>query len=103
MENSNRNTSQRRFEGEFIVDHRASPGNAKAPEGTLLERATFTCPHCHRIVLVEPLRTRQRHFCFKCDRYTCDTPGCVLECNNLWAFFEKERERLERELNVKEI
>lgn len=75
------NTSKRKFEGLLIVDHRESPG--VTPEqarghgpavgaGQLLETPTYTCVHCQRIVIMNPLRTRPRVYCQKCDDYTCD-------------------------------
>jgi len=72
--------SKRRHEGYLIVDHRASPGNALAPEGQVYETPTVTCSHCGSVVILSPTRTRPRHYCFKCDHYVCDKPVCVLEC-----------------------
>ena|SRR3990167_1683783 len=81
--------------GYLMIDHRDSPGVPEAlihaaiaagkpaplaGAGSLFEADTFTCAHCHAIVIKNPLRTRGRHYCAKCDRYVCDNPTCGLEC-----------------------
>ena len=75
-------------EGYLMVDHRASPGIpediARASgfdpkfcgEGKMFEAASLTCSHCKGVVVKNPLRTRERHFCVKCGgHYICD--GCA--------------------------
>jgi hypothetical protein len=76
---------KRQHEGGYlIIDHRASPGlpediarlsgfdPAMAGEGKLLEHSTLTCSHCKCAVVKNPLRTRAREYCPKCDHYVCD-------------------------------
>lgn len=46
------------------------------------ETKTFNCCHCRRTVLMNPERTRDRNLCHKHDLYTCDAPGCVLQCTD---------------------
>lgn len=70
--------------GYLILDHTNSPGftaaeSAKfglpaAPGGTILERDTVTCAHCHTVVVLNPERVRARAVCLKCASYICD--GC---------------------------
>lgn len=79
-------SSLRSREGYLLIDHRASPGVSEefvrasgksAPvvgEGQQLEAATMTCSHCHVQMIRNPLRTRERGYCMKCDHYVCD--GC---------------------------
>jgi hypothetical protein len=74
--------SKRSKEGYFMLDHRASPGltefhtwDAELPPGCgsgLFEAPTYTCSHCIRVVVIEPKRTRDRGFCFKCHHQVCD-------------------------------
>lgn len=69
-------------EGYFLVDHRDSPGmteeqthRAGMPVGAghgVFEAATYTCPHCSTVVIINPLRTRKREWCWSCDKYICD-------------------------------
>lgn len=66
--------------GELFIDHTNSPGTKEVPQGTTLTAPHFQCVHCERIVIMARDRTRDRHVCKKCMRYTCDTPGCVNEC-----------------------
>jgi ribosomal protein S27AE len=89
-------SSLRQKEGEFVLDHRASPGvdseyvrrverelHAQlpvVPEGALYETAIQTCSHCGAVVVMNPQRTRPRHYCAKCDHYVCDNPICVTDC-----------------------
>lgn len=45
------------------------------------EFKTLTCCHCNRVVVLNPERTRDRHHCYRCNHYVCDSPGCIDECN----------------------
>ena len=88
-------------EGYLIIDHRASPGltaeQAMAMgldpklmgEGKLMEAATLTCNHCFSVSIRNPLRTRERGHCRKCDSYICDNPACHVECNPFNAQLDK--------------
>lgn len=83
--------SKRSQEGYLLIDHRNSPGVprdlmrqagldlAGAP-GAVFESATITCCHCNTVVILNPLRTRPRGHCRKCDKYVCDNPACHVEC-----------------------
>lgn len=74
-------------QGYLMIDHRASPGLpedvARATgldpklcgEGKIFEAATLTCSHCKVAMVKNPLRTRERGHCRKCNHYICD--GCV--------------------------
>lgn len=73
-------SSLARHFGELVIDHTNSPGTKEVPEGTKLEVPHFQCVHCSANVIINPKRQRERHYCHKCDRYTCDSPGCVQEC-----------------------
>jgi hypothetical protein len=76
--------SQKAREGYILVDHRASPGFTReqaeqlhlpyeqVKEGAVFEAASLTCAHCKCAVLKNPLRTRERPHCFKCNHYICD-------------------------------
>jgi len=44
------------------------------------EVPTLTCAHCNNVVVLNPLRKRQRSWCAPCDQYICDSPGCNAEC-----------------------
>lgn len=81
---------KRQQEGYLTVDHRASPGIPEdlaralgydpkvVGEGKFFEAATLTCRHCRNAVVKNPLRTRERHSCFKCGDpapFICD--GCA--------------------------
>lgn len=45
------------------------------------EMHTLTCCHCNRVVILNPHRVRERHWCFKCDHYVCDAQYCIESCN----------------------
>ena len=57
--------SLRSLEGYLLVDNRCAGG-------ALNEFPTLTCSHCKAVMLVNPLRTRDRAFCRKCNHYVCD-------------------------------
>lgn len=71
--------------GYLFVDHRASPGLPEdvalaagydpklCREGKIYEADTMACSHCPNVVLKNPLRERERHYCAKCSgHYICD-------------------------------
>jgi hypothetical protein len=76
--------SQKSREGYILLDHRASPGFTEeqartlnlpyeqTKEGAMFEAASLTCAHCKCAVIKNPLRTRERAHCFKCNHYICD-------------------------------
>lgn len=75
--------SKRSHEGYLLIDNRNAPPvpsfSGSTPEmtpaiaaGATFESATVTCSHCHRVVVLNPGRTRERHYCPKCDHYICD-------------------------------
>lgn len=81
--------SLQRHEGYLLIDNRASGDG-------LMESATVTCSHCHRIVVLNPDRTRPREYCSGCDHYICD--GCAAirssqpACLTLNAVLDRQQE-----------
>lgn len=75
---------KRSFEGELLIDHRASPGIPadqarrmgldpdKVGEGRIFEAPTLGCVHCGTHVIINPNRQRARPHCFQCNAYICD-------------------------------
>lgn len=98
-------SSLKKHEGYLVIDNRAGPGNARpangdtpyAGEGQVYESATITCSHCHAIVILNPKRTRPRHYCRGCNRYICDRCSQVrartLECSTLNQRLDEAQER----------
>lgn len=88
-------SSLRRHEGYLMIDHRNSPGMPKSsdpaqvPGGQLWESPTVTCSHCSAVIILNPERSRPRHYCAKCDHYVCDKPGCIVECSPIRQKFER--------------
>lgn len=76
--------SLRAHEGYILVDHRESPGvpdeqmlPAGFPVGSgrgLFESATFTCPYCNAVVVLNPNRSRPRNYDAATNHLICD--GC---------------------------
>ena len=66
----------------MMIDHRNSPGvpdevmvKAGYTPGAgrgLYESATYTCPYCETVVVMNPDRSRARAFDHKSGRYICD-------------------------------
>jgi hypothetical protein len=83
--------SLRRHEGYLMIDHRNSPGvsaeliqqsGKSAPivgAGALHEAPIITCSHCQAGMMLNPMRTRNREYCAKCDHYICDRCALVLK------------------------
>lgn len=91
--------SKRSLEGELMIDHSASPGlrpedighfDAPAvPKGELYESPLIVCGHCQYAVILNPLRTRDRGWCAKCDKYLCDDCTEALHVTLECTSFEK--------------
>ena len=76
----------------MLIDNRNSPGVSEefvrasgydatvVGAGQTFESATITCSHCQAMVVLNPLRTRPRNYCSKCDHYICDNAWCNREC-----------------------
>ena len=50
------------------------------PEGPVVERDTYLCCHCSRMVVVTPGSGKQRSWCFLCNRGTCGGSACAKGC-----------------------
>ena len=82
--------TKRSHEGYLLIDNRCSGG-------PVLEMPTLTCSHCNQIMGVNPLRTRERGYCRKCDHYVCDKCYAQLflsggECTRMVDMAEKAQE-----------
>lgn len=77
---------KKQYEGELVVDHRASPGFTEEQskrlgypvsikEGKVFEAPTMSCNHCGTVVIINPDRKRDREWCSTCDHYICDNCG----------------------------
>jgi hypothetical protein len=87
--------SKRSHEGYLMIDNRESPGvsdealramGPALPPGAgrgMFEAPTITCSHCQTVLIVNPLRTRERAYCAKCDHYICDGCGTVLAASGV--------------------
>lgn len=67
-------------EGYLLIDHRACPDLAPTGMPPVFESATQVCSHCQRVVVMNPLRTRERHKCRRCFKYVCDDCAPVDAC-----------------------
>lgn len=82
--------NDRFFTGYVCIDHTESPGFTEAEalaghrtsllpfigKGQKFQAYTKTCMHCDRVVIQNPLRTRERGHCSQCDYFICD--GCTV-------------------------
>jgi len=85
--------TKRSLEGYLLIDNRHAPpvslemarASGKEVLGAgvagVVEMPVLTCSHCHRGVAVQPLRTRDRAYCRKCDHYICDECAVVATLN----------------------
>jgi hypothetical protein len=99
--------SKRSLEGLATIDHRDSPGipdSLAVPNGLPVgtgkgfhELPTFSCSHCQAVVMMNPLRTRERAYCTGCDRYLCDRCGAAraagVQCKPFLQLIDEMQER----------
>lgn len=92
-------SSKRDHEGYFMLDHtQAAPMADEVmvaqglPVGAgrgLFEAPTYTCSHCQTVVVLNPLRNRERAWCKKCDHYICDGCGTALAQSSICKPFKQ--------------
>ncbi len=99
-----------------MIDHRASPGFTEeealklgygplaAGEGQLFEAKTNHCSHCGTVVIMNPLRTRERSYCQKCNKYICDNCGITMKLPDYVhkTYIQQQEEDLTFYSNLKE-
>lgn len=88
--------TKRSLEGYLLIDHSQSPGAGQVPAGRKFESATVTCSHCHRIVVLNPDRSRERHHCRRCDHYICDWCAAAGECQPMNKTLDRLQEQASR-------
>jgi hypothetical protein len=91
--------SSRASEGYLFLDHSQSPGlpddmavAAGLPPGAgrgLFESATIVCNHCPQMIVLNPNRTRERHYCSNCGRYICDVCAEIRKNSGLCMPYER--------------
>jgi hypothetical protein len=64
------------------------------PAGQKFEAPVVLCAHCQAGMMMNPLRTRQREWCAKCDRYICDRCALVLKVSGDCQSFERVLARI---------
>lgn len=103
-------------EGCVFIDHRASPGLTPdqarlmgydpihVAEGVLFEAKTNHCNHCGTVVILNPLRTRERSLCYRCNKYVCDLCGIEMSLPDYIhsTYQQKLNDRLTYLANLKE-
>jgi hypothetical protein len=77
-------STKRNRENYLEIDHRDSPGitpnqaariglgGVPIGKGQVFKTAVATCSNCQKQMILNPLRTRERFYCQKCDSYHCD-------------------------------
>src|SRR2546428_3240387 len=95
--------SKRSTEGYLLLDNRESPGisddllwatrlTPSLPMGAgrgMFEAPTVTCSHCQTVVVINPLRNRDREYCPSCDHYICDGCGAAKAQSGVCRTFEQ--------------
>jgi len=77
---------------------------AELPPGTPrhLEADTYTCSHCQFVVVMHPLRVRERYKCKGCNHHICD--GCAAkmfegaQCKTMTQVIDEHLEREARQI-----
>lgn len=79
----------------------ALPGIPVSAGRGVFEAPTVTCSHCQVVVVLNPLRNRERAYCIKCDHYICDGCGVILAqtktCKTFKQLVEETQEAAVRE------
>lgn len=103
--------SLKRHEGYMYIDNSNNEGvddavmialgyTAGSGKG-VYESATYTCSHCHSIVILEPKRTRERGFCRGCGQRICDACN-IIRAQNFECLTMNAKIEALQELDVKQ-
>lgn len=94
-----------RQEGWLFIDNRNTPGVEDETMRSLglplqsgyglFETATYTCAHCHSIVVMEPKRERERGYCASCDSRVCDPCNIIRGNTKVCASMERTIEQVQ--------
>lgn len=90
-----------RGHGYFELDQRNVEAALPPGVARYFEAETYTCSHCHAVVVLETKRTRERYKCSGCNHHVCD--GCAADrvaggaCRPLNQVIEEARERAARQ------
>lgn len=85
--------------GYLEIDHR----QVDAPGLRHFEADTYTCTHCHSVVILNPERKRERYKCGGCNHHICD--DCAAKkvagepCKTFWQQADEVLERAARQPN----
>jgi DNA-directed RNA polymerase subunit RPC12/RpoP len=85
--------------GYVEVDHRAG---GDLPPGTPrhFEADTYTCTHCSAVVVLNPLRKRERYRCSGCSHHICDPCAAKAvageQCKTMQQKYEEHLAAVER-------
>lgn len=77
--------------------------HAPLPPGTqrYFEADTYTCRHCDRVVVMNPLRVRERYKCNGCSHHICDDCAAKrfagVPCKTMAQIVDEVRERESRQ------
>jgi hypothetical protein len=86
-------------EGYLLIDNRASEGSSG-----IFESATYTCNHCHAIVVKNQNRTRERGYCRGCNSVICDACAAIraktLQCVTFDQVIDKTLTAAEKRADV---
>lgn len=104
--------TKRSNEAYILIDHRNSPGisqefvranNLDIPAvsaGTQLESAMIVCGHCGTDVILNPNRSREREWCWNCDKYICDGCGVLKKLGEACSPLEKKLQVIYKRLTA---
>ncbi len=85
--------------GYLEIDQRAVPAELPAGVPRHFEADTYTCSHCEFVVVMHPMRVRERYKCKSCNHHICD--GCAAKAfagEPCLTYARKIEELMEREL-----
>lgn len=104
--------TKRSQEAYVLIDHRNSPGltpefvrahhldSPAVGAGQTFESAMIVCHVCGGDVILNPNRSRERHWCFAHDAYTCDNCAAAVKakgsCVPLQQIMAEAYEKLAR-------
>lgn len=63
------------------------------PQESTKTLGVLGCSHCRGMVILNPDRTRERAYCFKCGQYICDGCAAILHATLVCEPMEKKIEQ----------
>lgn len=93
--------------GHLEVDQRNVEAPLPVGQQRYFEADTYTCTHCSVVVVMNPMRKRERYKCKRCNHHICDNCGAEafagVACKTMQQKYDEHMEQATRQASSASI